>query len=50
MKMESSLYICAFGWVKPVAGPPARIVTSTPVYSPLAMSGPVTDLTESSTE
>jgi len=43
MKIDGSLYIWAFGWVKPVAGPPERIVTSTPVYSPEAMRGPVTD-------
>ena len=48
-KIDGSLYIWALGCVKPVAGPPERIVTSTPVYSPEAMRGPVTDFSSLST-
>jgi hypothetical protein len=48
--MSSSAYICAVTDWKPMAGPPARISSSTPVLSPSAsISVPVTTLFSAST-
>ena len=41
-RMSGSVYICAGTPENPIAGPPARISTSTPVHSPFAMRGPET--------